>query len=193
MNGLIEIAGILIIQICALITGGPVIRGAIFLYSTIPRISIYYVEASGYAPLDPRARAGMCYSGNRRITASGAPVQPNVTIATGSHIPFNTLVWVQSLGPRIVADRGGKIKGNKIDVCFKTRKEALQWGRRKVWMIVLRKSQKQHSTIKGGNTYGHRNTAAQYWQNRAAENAGSNGSRSGTRAGRRNFNGSWRK
>lgn len=181
MNGLIEIAGILIIQICALITGGPVIRGAIFLYNTIPRISIYYVEASGYAPLDPRARAGMCYSGNRRITASGAPVQPNVTIATGSHIPFNTLVWVQALGLRIVTDRGGKIKGNKIDICFKTRQEALQWGRRKVWMIVLRKSQKQHSTIKGGNTYGHRNTAAQYWQNRAAENAGSNGSRTRTR------------
>ena len=179
MNYLLAVIG-LISQIFAIITGGPVFRGAIFLYSTIPKISVYYVEASGYAPLDPKARAGMCFAGNPCITASGAPVQPNVTIAAGPHIPFNTQVWIQSLGPRVVTDRGGRIKGNKIDVCFKTRKEALQWGRRKVWMFAIHGRQQSQPMCKGGNVYGYRNTAAQYRQNRTTKSATRNNPRTKT-------------
>ena len=43
--------------------------------------SVY--EATAYAPLDPKAKEGMCYEGDPRITASGAPVVPGVTVAAG--------------------------------------------------------------------------------------------------------------
>lgn len=94
------------------------------------------MEATGYAPLDPLAKEGMCYSGDRTKTASGATVIPNLTVATGKHIPFGTWLWIEGLGWRIVEDRGGKIGKESIDICFKTQKEALAWGRRKVRVVV---------------------------------------------------------
>ena len=36
-------------------------------------------DATSYAPLDPKAKEGMCYSGDPSITASGAKVVPYVT------------------------------------------------------------------------------------------------------------------
>ena len=94
------------------------------------------MEATGYAPLDPSAKKGMCYSGDRTKTASGATVVPNLTVATGKHIPFGTWLWIEGLGWRIVEDRGGKIGKEHIDICFKTQKEALAWGRKKVRVVV---------------------------------------------------------
>ncbi len=86
------------------------------------------MKVTGYAPLDPKAIKGMCYSGDPKITASGRKVQPGITVAASKNIPFGTLVFIPSLGWRIVEDRGGRIKGNRIDVCFATKKEALDWG-----------------------------------------------------------------
>lgn len=86
---------------------------------------------SGYAPLDPKAVKGMCYSGDPKVTASGRTTQPGITVAASRNIPFGTLVFIPTLGWRVVEDRGGSIKGNRLDVCFKTRKEALDWGMQK--------------------------------------------------------------
>ena len=46
-------------------------------------------------------------------------------------------VWVEDYGPGKCNDRGSAIKGWKIDLCFETYKEAIEWGRRlvKVYMI----------------------------------------------------------
>ena len=88
--------------------------------------------AIGYAPLDPKAIKGMCYSGDPTVTASGNRTTPGVTIAAPKHIPFGTWVHLQGIGWRRVDDRGKRITGNKIDICFHTRQEALRWGRRKV-------------------------------------------------------------
>lgn len=88
--------------------------------------------ATGYAPLDPKAIKGMCYSGDPTVTASGKRTTPGITIAAPKHIPFGTWVHLQGIGWRRVDDRGKRITGNKIDICFHTRKEALQWGRRKI-------------------------------------------------------------
>ena len=54
----------------------------------------------------------------------------NRTIAVDtSVIPFGTKVVIN--GQVYVAeDRGGAIKGNRIDMFFMTHKEALRWGRR---------------------------------------------------------------
>lgn len=69
------------------------------------------------------------YSGGNR-TASGTVPTSNRTIAVDtSVIPFKTKVVIN--GQVYVAeDRGGAIKGKRIDMFFMTHKEALRWGRR---------------------------------------------------------------
>ena len=90
----------------------------------------------------------------------------------------------------ILTYNGEPIKGNKIDVCFKTRREALQWGRRKVWMFAIHgsqsqsqsqpqsqsQSQSQSQPRKGGDICGYHNTTAQHRQNRKTKNAIGNSS-----------------
>lgn len=69
------------------------------------------------------------YSGGNR-TASGTVPTSNRTIAVDTNvIPFKTKVVIN--GQVYVAeDRGGAIKGKRIDMFFMTHKEALRWGRR---------------------------------------------------------------
>ena len=75
-----------------------------------------------------RIRCGVYSGGNR--TASGTVPTTNRTIAVDtSVIPFGTRVVIN--GQVYVAeDRGGAIKGKRIDMFFYTHKEALRWGRR---------------------------------------------------------------
>lgn len=96
----------------------------------------FEVVATAYAPLDPAAVAGMCYSGDPRVTASGRRTEPGVTIAAPRNIPFGTWIHLEGLGWRRVDDRGGRIRGKRIDICMATRKEALQWGRKKIRIFI---------------------------------------------------------
>jgi hypothetical protein len=47
-------------------------------------------------------------------------------------------LYVEGYGMAIAADTGRAIKGNKIDLCYATRQQALQFGRRKVRVHILR-------------------------------------------------------
>lgn len=70
-------------------------------------------------------------SGNPFITASGAHVHPG-TIAVPRNIPFGTMFRIPDLDPDqiyIAEDRGGAIKGNKIDVWVGSKAEAFKIGR----------------------------------------------------------------
>lgn len=69
------------------------------------------------------------YSGRNR-TASGTVPTTNRTLAVDTNvIPFGTRLVID--GQIYVAeDRGGAIKGKRIDMFFYTHKEALRWGRR---------------------------------------------------------------
>lgn len=69
------------------------------------------------------------YSGGNR-TASGTVPTTNRTLAVDTNeIPFGTRLVIN--GQVYVAeDRGGAIKGKRIDMFFYTHKEALKWGRR---------------------------------------------------------------
>ena len=51
-------------------------------------------------------------------------------------IPLGSRVYVENYGPAIAADTGSAIKGNRIDVCFESRAQALHWGRHQVKVLV---------------------------------------------------------
>lgn len=61
------------------------------------------------------------------ITASGTHVTAGRTIAAPPEIPFGTKLVING-HTYTVEDRGGAIKGNRIDIYFNTHEEALQWG-----------------------------------------------------------------
>ena len=75
------------------------------------------------------------YSGGNR-TASGTVPTTNRTLAVDtSVIPFGTKLVIN--GQVYVAeDRGGAIKGKRIDMFFYTHKEALRWGRRSMEVFL---------------------------------------------------------
>lgn len=96
------------------------------------------VTLTFYAPLDPRAVEGMCYSGDPRVTFSGEPSQPGVSIAAPPHIPLGTEVFIEGFGFRVVHDRGGAVKGNVIDVMVWDQDHAFELGRirnKKMWVL----------------------------------------------------------
>ena len=78
-----------------------------------------------------------CGPNARGITASGKPVSANGGrfVAADRDLPFGTLLVIPGYNngrPTEVLDRGGAIKGNRLDVYFPTHAEALQWGVRRL-------------------------------------------------------------
>ena len=68
----------------------------------------------------------ICGTGNG-ITASGAKAVSGITIAADtSIIPMGSYVYIEGVGVRIVQDRGGGIKGNKLDIFVDKHDEALE-------------------------------------------------------------------
>ena len=63
------------------------------------------------------------------ITASGNIARSNHTIAMDSRFPFGTIVEIEGFGTYTVEDRGGKIRGNIIDIYVDSQEEANQLGR----------------------------------------------------------------
>ncbi len=61
------------------------------------------------------------------ITASGKPAQGKL-IAAPKEIPFGTWIDIPGYGMAEVLDRGGSIKGRKLDLLFSSHQEALNWG-----------------------------------------------------------------
>lgn len=77
------------------------------------------------------------------ITANGHKIQPGDTfVAADSRYPFETELVIPGYNgskPVKVLDRGGAIKGNKLDVFFYTHEQALQWGVQYLNVIIRTK------------------------------------------------------
>ncbi len=71
------------------------------------------------------------------VTATGARAGYGIIAVDPRVIPLGTRLYIPGYGYGIAADTGGAIKGNKIDLCFDTRAEAIAWGRRTVTITIL--------------------------------------------------------
>jgi len=73
------------------------------------------------------------------ITASGTRARPGTIAADTRLYPFGTIMYVEGYGYGRVEDRGGAIKGQSIDLYFRTHRQALEWGRQqkqvRVWRV----------------------------------------------------------
>lgn len=78
-----------------------------------------------------------CCGKSDGITASGVKAVEGVTVAADTKIlPFGTKVIIDG-NTYTVQDRGGAIKGNRIDIYFDTHEKALQYGRQTKEVIIL--------------------------------------------------------
>ena len=78
-----------------------------------------------------------CCGKNNGITASGSKASANHTIAAPSNYSFGTKIEIEGMGIFTIEDRGGAIKGNKIDVYFNSHNEALAFGRKQLQIRVI--------------------------------------------------------
>lgn len=70
-------------------------------------------------------------------TASGTTPKQGRTIAVDKNvIPLGTSVYIEGYGEYVAEDTGSGIKGNRIDIYFESHQEALQFGRKKVKLLI---------------------------------------------------------
>lgn len=73
------------------------------------------------------------------ITASGVKAQEGVTVAADTSIlPFGTKIYIKGIGWRTVQDRGGSIKGNKLDIYISSHNDPMPYNIQNldVWVVV---------------------------------------------------------
>ena len=88
------------------------------------RRSLGFFEVTAYCPC-----VKCCGEYADGVTASGE-LAVNKFVAADEIIPFYKVLDVPEYGVVPVLDRGGMIRGKKLDVFFPTHDEALKWGRR---------------------------------------------------------------
>jgi len=104
-------------------SGFPTSRGS-FVRGTVRTMA-----ASAYDP-NPRGGSGRTATGYRAKFGHVA-VDPKV-------IPLGSLLYIEGYGFALASDTGGAIRGNRIDLCYNSRGQAFQFGRRKVTVHVLK-------------------------------------------------------
>jgi len=72
------------------------------------------------------------------ITASGMHVGVGIVAVDTNVFPFHTRMYIEGYGFAVAGDRGGAIRGYKVDVFLETMAEVRAWGRRhnvRVWIL----------------------------------------------------------
>lgn len=88
-------------------------------------------KATAYCPCKK------CCDKNDGITASGVKAKEGITIAADwAVLPAGTEVEIQGIGTRIVQDKGGAIRGNRIDIFFENHRDALNFGVQEVLVRI---------------------------------------------------------
>ncbi|MCX6645022.1 MAG: 3D domain-containing protein, partial [bacterium] len=94
--------------------------------------NVMEMEATAY---DPGPLSCGPFANGR--TATGQVATRGVCAVDPTVIPLGTELWIEGYGYALACDTGGAIHGNRIDVCFDSRSEALRWGRKNVLVYVL--------------------------------------------------------
>lgn len=92
-------------------------------------------ESTGKKPSHPQY--GITYSGVkvRRDKDTISTIAADLKV-----FPLGTILYIPGYGYGVVADKGSAIKGNKIDLYFKTTKQVFkEWGKKEVEVQVIRK------------------------------------------------------
>lgn len=103
----------------------------------LERTRVVLMEVTAYCPCEK-----CCGTHSPGITASGKHVSYNkgrFVAADTRVLPFGTKVSIPGYHEGVfvpVLDRGGAIKGNKLDLYFPTHQAALKWGRQKVAVTI---------------------------------------------------------
>lgn len=100
------------------------------LWTVLPKEK-FVVNASAYT-----AAADECGKSDG-VTASGLKVAQKRTLACPASFPFGAKINIEGMGEFRCEDRGGAIKGNKIDIYMETKQEAFAFGRRNLLAEVI--------------------------------------------------------
>jgi 3D (Asp-Asp-Asp) domain-containing protein len=101
-----------------------------------PRMRTIRMEVTAYCP------CALCCGHESRLTASGKHVSYNdgrFVAADTDLLPFGTKLLIPGYAngqPVEVIDRGGAIKGRRLDVYFDDHATALEWGRRIIEVTI---------------------------------------------------------
>jgi 3D (Asp-Asp-Asp) domain-containing protein len=112
--------------------------GGVVAKTEQPQPRVMKMEVTAYCPCKK-----CCGPKAQGITASGKRVTYNnglFVAADTKVLPFHTKLRIPGYAElRLVPvlDRGGAIKGNKLDVFFPTHREALNWGRQMIDVMVI--------------------------------------------------------
>lgn len=90
---------------------------------------IINAKVTAYTPFD---------AGCTGITATGRKAGRGVIAVDPKVIPLGTKVYIPGYGTAVAADKGGAIKGNRVDVCVNSKSEAFSWGVRNVPIYILK-------------------------------------------------------
>jgi|GEM_PF-3074369 len=90
------------------------------------------MEATAYEP-GPRS----CGKWANGYTATGVKAEKGVVAVDDGVIPMGTRLYIPGYGFALAADRGSAIKGMRIDLCYPTYEEAIQFGRRDIRVYIL--------------------------------------------------------
>jgi 3D (Asp-Asp-Asp) domain-containing protein/peptidoglycan hydrolase CwlO-like protein len=71
------------------------------------------------------------------VTATGLRARKGLIAADPAVIRMGTRVYIEGYGEALVADVGGWIKGNRIDLCFDSLEECYHYGRRKIYVYQI--------------------------------------------------------
>jgi Uncharacterized protein conserved in bacteria, COG3584 len=107
-------------------------RGAVGRSGAFRTAKVLEMHASAYTP--HRSGGG---TGSGR-TATGLPAGYGLVAVDPRVIPLGTVLYIEGYGMAIAADTGRAIRGHKIDLCYATRQQAIQFGRRTVRVHLLR-------------------------------------------------------
>lgn len=90
----------------------------------------FYFVATGYSANDPS-------QGTNSKTFTGKEIYEGVIAVDPDIIPLGSLVEIKDIGLFVADDIGGKIKGNRVDIFFKSKEKALDFGRQQIWLRMI--------------------------------------------------------